>query len=50
MDSREVMFLIGFLMLGIAPVFAGYFAFGVTELTMLLGMVISTAAAFSKSI
>jgi hypothetical protein len=50
MDSREVTFLIGFLMLGIAPVFAGDLISGVTELIMLLGMIISTSAAFSKTV
>ncbi|MDO9558983.1 MAG: hypothetical protein Q7I89_04765 [Syntrophales bacterium] len=49
MDSREITFLIGFLILGIAPVFAKHVAFGVTELIMLLGIIISTSAAFSKS-
>jgi len=49
MDSREITFLIGFLILGITPIFAGSLAFGVTELIMLLGILISTSAAFSKS-
>lgn len=49
MDSREITFLIGFLILGIAPVFAKFLVFGATESIMLLGMIISTSAAFSKS-
>jgi hypothetical protein len=49
MDSREITFLIGFLILGIAPVFAKHLALGVTELLMLLGIVISLSTAFSKS-
>ena len=49
MNSREITFLIGFLILGITPVFAQSLLAGVTELLMLLGIVISTLAAFSKS-
>jgi len=49
MDTREVTFLIGFLILGITPIFAGSLAFGVTELIMLLGIIIATSAAFFKS-
>jgi len=49
MESREVIFLIGFLMLGIAPLFAGSLVFGATELIMILGMIISTLTAFAKS-
>ncbi|HOU78197.1 MAG TPA: hypothetical protein PK175_09870 [Syntrophales bacterium] len=49
MDSRELTFLIGFLILGIVPVFAKHLAAGAAELIMLLGMIISMSAAFSKS-
>jgi len=49
MDSREITFLIGFLILGIAPVFAKHLVAGATEAIMLLGMIIATSAAFSKS-
>jgi hypothetical protein len=49
MSAREITFLIGFVILGVAPIYAGSFAFGVTEIIMLLGIVISTSAAFFSS-
>jgi hypothetical protein len=49
MSSREITFLIGFLILGIAPVFAGNLTASATEIIMIVGMLISTAAAFFKS-
>ncbi|MFH1080078.1 MAG: hypothetical protein V1766_07425 [Pseudomonadota bacterium] len=49
MDSREVTFLIGFVLLGAAPVFAKHLAFGLTELIMTIGMIIAVSTAFSKS-
>lgn len=49
MNSREIIFLIGFLILGIIPVFAQYLVAGATELLMLAGIIISTSAAFAKS-
>lgn len=49
MNSREIIFLIGFLILGITPVFAQHLVAGATELLMLAGIVISTATAFAKS-
>ena len=49
MDSREKTFLLGFLILGIVPVFAKHLAVGLTEALMLLGIIIATSAAFSKS-
>ena len=49
MNSREITFLIGFLILGITPVFAQQLIPGATELLMLLGIIISTSTAFSKS-
>lgn len=49
MDSREITFLLGFILLGVAPVFAKHLVAGAAEMIMLLGMVISTAAAFFKS-
>lgn len=49
MSAREITFLIGFIILGVTPVYAGSLAFGVTEIIMLLGMVISTSAAFFNS-
>jgi len=49
MDSREILFLIGFLILGIAPIFAKHLVTGAMELIMMLGMILSISAAFSKS-
>lgn len=49
MDGREITFLLGFLILGITPVFAGQLVAGATELIMLLGIVIASSAAFFKS-
>lgn len=49
MSSREITFLIGFLIIGIAPVFAEHLVASATEIIMIVGMVISTSAAFSKS-
>jgi len=49
MDSREKIFLIGFVLLGVAPVFAKHLVPGVTELIMLLGIIISTSTAFFQS-
>jgi len=49
MNSREVIFLIGFLILGITPVFAQCLVTGATELLMLLGIIISTSTAFFNS-
>ncbi|MCK9197679.1 MAG: hypothetical protein M0P16_11940 [Syntrophales bacterium] len=49
MDSREITFLIGFLTLGVAPIFASQLSEGMTEMIMLLGMIIATSTAFCKS-
>ncbi len=49
MNSREIIFLIGFLILGITPVFAQQLPGGAAELIMLAGMLISTSTAFAKS-
>ena len=49
MNSREIIFLIGFAILGIAPLFAQNLVAGATELLMLIGMIISTSAAFINS-
>ena len=49
MNSREIIFLIGFLLLGIIPVFAKHLVAGATEIIMLLGIIISMSTAFSKS-
>jgi hypothetical protein len=49
MDSRERTFLIGFVLLGVAPVFAKHLGPGVTEMIMLIGIIISTSTAFLKS-
>ncbi len=49
MNSREIIFLIGFAILGITPLFAQHLASGATELLILAGIVISTATAFAKS-
>lgn len=49
MNSREIIFLIGFLILGITPVFAQHLVSGATELLILAGIVISTLTAFAKS-
>ena len=49
MNSREIIFLIGFAILGITPLFAQNLVAGATELLMLIGMIISTSAAFINS-
>jgi len=49
MDSREITFLIGFLMLGVAPIFAKHLSAGTTEMIMLLGIIIATSTAFCKT-
>jgi hypothetical protein len=46
MDSLESRFLLGFILLGIAPVLA-VFGTGITIGLMILGMLISASAAFS---
>ena len=48
MNSREIIFLIGFAILGITPLFAQQLVAGATELIMLAGMIISTSTAFIK--
>ena len=49
MNSREIIFLIGFTILGITPLFAQHLVAGATESLILAGIVISTATAFVKS-
>ncbi len=49
MNSREIIFLIGFAILGITPLFAQHLVAGATELLMLAGIAISTATAFINS-
>ena len=49
MNSREIIFFIGFAILGITPLFAQHLVAGATELLMLAGMVISMSTAFIKS-
>ncbi len=46
MDSLEARFLLGFILLGIAPVIA-VFGTGITIGLMILGMLIAASAAFS---
>ena len=46
MDSLESRFLLGFILLGIAPVLA-VFGTGITIGLMILGMLIATSVAFS---
>jgi hypothetical protein len=47
MDSLESRFLLGFIILGIAPVIA-VFGTGITIGLMILGMLIATSAAFGS--
>jgi hypothetical protein len=47
MDSLESRFLLGFIILGIAPVIA-VFGAGITIGLMILGMLIATSAAFGS--
>ena len=49
MNSREIIFLIGFAILGITPLFAQQLVSGATELLMLAGMIISMSTAFINS-
>jgi hypothetical protein len=49
MDSRERTFLIGFILLGVAPVFAKHLGPGITEMIMLFGIIISMSTAFFES-
>jgi len=49
MNSREIIFLIGFAILGITPLFAQNLVAGATELLMLAGMIISMSTAFINS-
>lgn len=47
MDSLESMFLLGFILLGVAPVIA-VFGTGITIGLMILGMLIAASAAFAS--
>ena len=47
MDSLEARFLLGFILLGIAPVIA-VFGTGITIGLMILGMLIAASAAFAS--
>jgi hypothetical protein len=47
MDSSEGRFLLGFVLLGVAPLFA-VMSTGVTIAVMILGMLIAVSAAFSS--
>jgi len=47
MDSLESRFLLGFILLGVAPVIA-VFGTGITIGIMILGMLIATSAAFGS--
>ena len=49
METRELVFLIGFITLGVVPVFAKHLAAGNTEIIMLLGMIVAASTAFFKS-